>query len=263
MPTEEERKAQEAQENQEEVEKTETSEEELDDDDFIDSLLDPDDDEDPEKDKKESKGKDEEEDDSSSEDERRKNKNAEEARKRREAEAKKKKEQEEKEAKAKEEAEKKKKAEEEAKTKSESESEKDAEKEKKRSANEQKLGEQLTSFKRKYPDVDLAKLDNDKHFKRYIEGKLLGKKDFTSLYEEYVDMTSELTGTGKEIAKKNHQKAKASSGGAQGGSRTPQDIYSEAELQKASERLPFLPRREAEKVQAKLERSIEYYEKKS
>jgi hypothetical protein len=54
--------------------------------------------------------------------------------------------------------------------------------------NVNRLGKQLVSFKQKYPEIDLEQLDQDKAFKRYIDGKLLGSKDFASLYEDFVEM---------------------------------------------------------------------------
>lgn len=177
------------------------------------------------------------------EEERRKNKDAEEARKRREAEAK---------AKAEEEA--RLKAEEEAKKQNES----------KRQKTEKDLGDQLVDFKKKYPDADLATLDKDTHFKRYIDGKLLGKKDFTALYEEYLDMRSSLSGkTAEEIRTNYERKAQSSSGSSTsaGGTKPNVDVYSEEELRKISERLPFMSRQEAAKIDEKLNRSINYYKK--
>lgn len=240
---------------QEELEE-ETTDEELEDettdDDFINSLLKDDDDEDDQDDEEDEEAK-----------KSRKNKDAEEARKRREAEAKAKKEAElkakkETERKAKEEAERKAKEEAEAKAKVEAE---ESEKQR-RSANENKLGEQLVAFKTKYPDIDLGQLDKDKHFKNYIDGKLLGKKDITTLYEEYVDFRSGVSGTPKDIIEKNFRKAQSSSGTSQkGGGEDLSDVYSIDELKRLSEKLPFMSRQEAAKVEAKYERSLAYYEK--
>lgn len=164
------------------------------------------------------------------EEQRRKNKNAEEARKRREREAKEKK----------------------ARDKLEEQ--------------RNELGRQLVDFKKKYPDIDLAALDNDKRFARFIEGKLLGKKDFTQLYEEYVDFVKEIGGTtGIDIQKEHMLKERSSSGSSRssggyvsGGS----DVYSERELERIAARIPFMTEKEAMQVLPKFEKSIEFYKNK-
>lgn len=164
------------------------------------------------------------------EEQRRKNKNAEEARKRREREAKEKK----------------------AREKSEEQ--------------RNELGRQLVEFKKKYPDIDLAALDNDKRFARFIEGKLLGKKDFTQLYEEYVDFVKEIGGTaGIDIQKEHMLKERSSSGSSRssggyvsGGS----DVYSERDLERIAARIPFMTEKEAMQVLPKFEKSIEFYKNK-
>ena len=164
------------------------------------------------------------------EEQRRKNKDAEEARKRREREAKEKK----------------------AQEKSEEQ--------------RNELGRQLVDFKKKYPDVDLAALDNDKRFARFIEGKLLGKKDFTQLYEEYVEFVKEIGGTaGIDIQKEHMLKERSSSGSSRssggyvsGGS----DVYSEQDLERIAARIPFMTEKEAMQVLPKFEKSIEFYKNK-
>ena len=165
------------------------------------------------------------------EEQRRKNKDAEEARKRREREAKEKKK---------------------AQDKSEEQ--------------RNELGRQLVDFKKKYPDVDLAALDNDKRFARFVEGKLLGKKDFTQLYEEYVDFVKEIGGTaGIDIQKEHMLKERSSSGSSRssggyvsGGS----DVYSERDLERIAARIPFMTEKEAMQVLPKFEKSIEFYKNK-
>lgn len=126
-----------------------------------------------------------------------------------------------------------------------------------------KLGEQLVAFKQKYPTVDLAQLDKDTSFKRFINGKLLGKQDFTTLYEEFVSFKSELTGQDNSSVIQNYQKKAASSTGssittAPGNA----DVYSEQELQQISQKLPFMSPKKAAEIDAKLKRSIAFYDKK-
>ena len=165
------------------------------------------------------------------EEQRRKNKNAEEARKRREREAKEKKK---------------------AQDKSEEQ--------------RNELGRQLVDFKKKYPDIDLAALDNDKRFARFVEGKLLGKKDFTQLYEEYVDFVKEIGGTaGIDIQKEHMLKERSSSGSSRssgGYVSGDTDVYSERDLEKIAARIPFMTEREVMQVLPKFEKSIEFYKNK-
>lgn len=123
-----------------------------------------------------------------------------------------------------------------------------------------KLGEQLVQFKAKYPDIDLANLDNDKAFKRFIDGKLLGKKDFTKLYEEYVELKAEITGVEQQVVQKNYQKAQSSSGSSISPTTTADEVFSEEDLRKIAQRLPFMNPKEAAKIEAKLKKSIAYYE---
>lgn len=229
---------QEEEKKQEDIVENQNDDNEMDDDEFIESLL----------------GKDDDELDE--EEKRRKNKDAEEARKRREAKAKEKKEEEER--KAKEEADKK--AKEDAKAKEEEDKAKAKEEERADKVNT--LGEQLVNFKTKHPDVDIAELDKDKAFKTFIDGKLLGKKDFTQLYEEYIEFRSDISGVGKEDVEKNFRKAQSSSGSSRQGSDNLQgEIYTQEEMKRIADRLPFMSQQEAEKVGEKLDKSIAYYEK--
>lgn len=125
-----------------------------------------------------------------------------------------------------------------------------------------RLGQQLVDFKAKYPEVDLANLDNDKAFKKFIDGKLLGKKDFTKLYEEYVELKSEITGVELKTVQSNYQKAQSSSGSSISPIVNPSEVFSEEELRKVSQRLPFMSPKEAASIEAKLKKSIAYYEGK-
>lgn len=178
-----------------------------------------------------------------------KNKNAEEARKRREAEAK---------AQAEAQAT----AEEETPQEIKEQPKVEEAAEKPKETNVNRLGEQLVEFKRKYPDIDLAQLDEDKAFKRYIDGKLLGSKDFTSLYEEFVEFKAEISGVETQVVQRNYIKAQSSSGSSTSTSTTSGDIYSEEELRQLSGRLPLMNPRDAAKIEEKLKRSIAYYDKK-
>lgn len=188
------------------------------------------------------------------EEELRKNKNAEEARKRREAEAKQKKE-----------AEAKQTVEQPATANKPATAEVKPEKPAEPAPDQKveqvnKLGEQLVQFKTRYPDVDLAQLDGDKSFKRFIDGKLMGKKDFTKLYEEYQEFRNEM---GLQSQVQNNQvKAQASTGSPVSTAATGADVFSEDELRRISEKLPFMAPKEAAKVEAKLKRSIDYYDNK-
>ena len=125
-----------------------------------------------------------------------------------------------------------------------------------------RLGEQLVDFKSKYPDVDLAQLDNDKTFKKFIDGKLLGKKDFTKLYEEYVELKAEITGTEIKAVQTNYQKAKSSSGSSVSPVSSSAEVFSEEELRRVAARLPTMNPREAAKIEEKLRKSIAYYDSK-
>lgn len=165
------------------------------------------------------------------EEERIKNKNAEEARKRREAEAKEK-----------------------------QQKEKSETKERER---ENKLGEELMDFKRKYPDIDLEQLDKDSAFKRYIDGQLLGKKNFTVLYEEFVDLRKEVSGKSEEEVIKSYRLKEDSSSGS---SKTKQtkvadEVYSEDELDRISQRIPLMSEKEFAGIQEKFDRSLTYHKK--
>jgi hypothetical protein len=182
-----------------------------------------------------------------------KNKNAEEARKRREAEAKAKAEAE---AKA---AEEKAKAESEAKAKAESE----AKLNNKKQSQVAKLGDELVHFKQKYPDIDLASLDKDKNFKKYIDDKLLGKKDFTALYEEYIEIRQDLSGKTKDEIYENYRmKAQSSSGTATPAAAQGAEYFSQEELEKLSTKLPLMNDQEASKIFEKFEKSVNYYKNK-
>lgn len=125
------------------------------------------------------------------------------------------------------------------------------------------LGKQLDDFKKDFPDVDLKELDKDKSFKRYIDGKLLGKKHFTDLYKEYLDVRSELSGKSKEEVETNYKKkADSSSGSSTSKSETnPNDVYSEEEYNQIIAKLPYMTDAEVRKVMEKFDKSTKYYKK--
>lgn len=156
---------------------------------------------------------------------------------------------------------------EEKKAKEEAEAQKQKEAEdKQREAKEKQLdslGKQLDEFKTDFPDVDLKELDNDKSFKRYIDGKLLGKKHFTDLYKEYLEVRSELSGKSKEEVETNYRKkAKSSSGSSVPKSETnPNDVYSEEEYNQIIAKLPYMSDDEVQKIMAKFDKSTKYYKK--
>lgn len=156
---------------------------------------------------------------------------------------------------------------EEKKAKEEAEAKKQKEAEdKQREAKEKQislLGKQLDEFKKEFPDVELKELDKDKAFKLYIDGKLLGKKHFTDLYKEYLEVRSELSGKSKEEVERNYRKkAQSSSGSSVPKSETnPNDVYSEEEYNQIIAKLPYMSDAEAQKVMAKFDRSTKYYQK--
>jgi hypothetical protein len=193
------------------------------------------------------------------EEQRRKNKDAEEARKRREAEVKA-----EAEAKAKEEAEKQEQAKE-PEAKVEQPKTVEPQQEVKQKAEQtNRLGEQLVNFKSMYPEVELSALDKDTNFKKFINGKLLGKQNFIELYEDYIDLTSSISGKSQDDLKKNHTlKANASSGTSKpaGKAEAVAEVYSQEDLDKLIKRIPLMNDSELRKVQAKFDRSVDYYKK--
>lgn len=125
------------------------------------------------------------------------------------------------------------------------------------------LGKQLDEFKKEFPDVELKELDKDKSFKRYIDGKLLGKKHFTDLYKEYLEVRSELSGKSKEEVETNYKKkADSSSGSSTPKSETnPNDVYSEEEYNQIIAKLPYMTDAEVRKVMEKFDKSTKYYKK--
>ena len=182
-----------------------------------------------------------------------KNKNAEEARKRREAEAK---------AQAEAEPVEEAAAQEETSQEVKEEPKVEEATEKPKETNVNRLGEQLVEFKRKYPDIELQQLDEDKAFKRFIDGKLLGSKNFTALYEEFIDFKAELTGVETQAITRNYIKAQSSSGSSTSTSTTTGDVFSEEEMRQLSARIPVMNPRDLTKIEEKLKRSIAYYDKK-
>ncbi len=179
------------------------------------------------KDEEGSAGESEEEKRRKEEEQRRKNKNAEEARKRREREA----------------------------------------KQKKDEAKINEIGRQIEECKKKYPNLDIVALDKDENFKKFIDGKLLGKKDFTELYEDYIKLRGSLSAKSEEEVMQDYQlKSRASGGtyiaGGSGGGGRPADIYSPEELARLEERIPFMSASEYDRIADKLEKSLAFYEKK-
>jgi len=125
------------------------------------------------------------------------------------------------------------------------------------------LGEQLSNFKKEMPEVDLKELDNDKSFKKYINGKLLGKQTFIELYKEYLEVKSDLSGKTKDEIQTNYQKkAQASSGSSKANAETnPASVYSEEEYNKIMARLPYMSDEESTKVMEKFDRTTKHYTK--
>lgn len=147
---------------------------------------------------------------------------------------------------------------------------KKAEAEKKQKTNEKKVYDQLKDFKDKYPDISLETLDNDKQFKKFISGRMLGKETFIELYEDFITLKGEVSGkTSEEITNDYALKKNASSGSSKGnanasGSGTPSNIYSETEMEDLTEKLPFMQpgTKEYEATMKKFKESIAYYDKK-
>lgn len=186
--------------------------------------------------------------------ERKKNKDAEEARKRREAEEKKQKEEAE--------LEKQRLEKERIEAEKEAEAKTQEAKTQKDKNNQNELGKQLTDFKDKYPSIDLGKLDSDEHFKKFIDGKLLGKKDFIGLYEDYQEFKVGLTGETKEEAELRYKiKEEASTGSKQPDSQGDSDVYSKEELEKLSEQARTMSPSKYNSIKDKFERSIQHHEK--
>ena len=191
-----------------------------------------------------------------------KKKNSEEAQKRREREAKEKAEKEakekaEQEAKEKAEAER---AQAEAKKKLEDEARAKGESEQKKESQVLELAKQIADFKNKHPEVDIQKLQKDINFTEYLSGKLLGKKSFTELFDSYSEFVKRVGGKDLNELKKNADKP--TSGSANKGIAVPDDVYSEEELKRLAKKLPFMNMREADKISAKINRSIAFYNKK-
>lgn len=188
-----------------------------------------------------------------------KNKDAEEARKRREAE--------EKEAKAKAEKEQAE-AEEKARLEKEeaeklAEQAKEKEEKEKKVRQENKLGAELIDFKDKYPNIDIAKLDEDENFKTFIDGKLLGKKDFTGLYEDYQKMQSSINGMSQEENSIRYQlKQESSSGGIGREQQTNPGVYSEEEMADLIKKMPLMNPNKVAEISEKFNKSIAFYEEK-
>lgn len=195
----------------------------------------------------------------SDEEQRQKNKNAEEARKRREREAKEKSEP----GKPQPEENSEEKKEEPPKQEEKSPEEPPKQEEKsERDKKVEELGRQLYDFQNKYPDIDIASLDKDVHFKNYLEGKLLGKKNFTELYEEYVSFKTELSGKEKEAIINEYLKNNSSSGSSAKNTSQTDDVYSEDELNDVASKLSTMNPSDAKKVREKFYRSLKYYENK-
>jgi len=152
-----------------------------------------------------------------------------------------------------------------AKEEAEAKKQKEAEDKQKEAKDKQlgSLGKQLDEFKKDFPDVDLKELDNDKSFKKYINGKLLGKQHFTDLYKEYLEVRSELSGKSKEEVETNYKKkADSSSGSSTPKAETnPNDVYSEEEYNKIIAKLPYMSDAETKKVMAKFDKSTKFYQK--
>lgn len=172
----------------------------------------------------------------SEEEQREKNKNAEEARKRRAKEAREKEEE-------------------------EARQEKEERKKEFEETNVNKLGEQLSEFTKAYPNVDLAKLDSDENFKNYIDGKLLGRKDFTELYEDYIDLMSSVSDS-EEVKLRHQIKSQASSGTTHSSGEGVPEIYSEEDFNKLVERMPTMKQSEIDSVWEKFQNSLKFYKKK-
>lgn len=197
----------------------------------------------------EEKAKAEEEKQKLEDEQRLKNKNAEEKRKRLEAEAKAKAEQEEKD-----------KAE---KDKALADTKNLENEEKKNADRVNKLGEQLVKFKKDYPNIDIEALDKDVHFKRYIDGKLLGKKDFTELYKDYLDLQSNFSGKSEEDLRKNYEKkADSGSGSFVNKGAVEAGVFTEEELEKLAEKMPFMNDKEVDKIMEKFDKSLNFYKNK-
>lgn len=75
------------------------------------------------------------------------------------------------------------------------------------------------AFARRYPEVDLARLDEDRDFRRFC-GSRYGREPISELYEDYLDLTGRVREAAAFSAESKTRRATGSGGGSGGVSLT-------------------------------------------
>ena len=100
----------------------------------------------------------------------------------------------------------------------------------------------LGEFKRKYPDVDVGKLDGDKAFRRFC-GSRYGKEPLAGLYGDYLDITQ---GAAKAGAARSESKDSRSTSGSRTGGGVTLSSEQKAALEDWNRRYPNMKMTENE-----------------
>ena len=113
---------------------------------------------------------------------------------------------------------------------------------------------QVEDLKTKYPEVEVEKLNNDKDFVEYIDGRWgKGGKTLTELYESYTSLVARLTQSKTEKVKATPSLKGASSVGGN------DDYYTKEELATLRVKMPYMTTKQYNAVAEKYKQSIKYH----
>lgn len=123
------------------------------------------------------------------------------------------------------------------------------------------LRKQIREAKEEYADFNTELLDEDEDWLNLFKEKMF-KTSLKDIYKEYLE--NKKTKQDNDRKYRINQRLQSSSGSSKSGVNNQDDasIYSEKDLKDILNKLPYMNQREIDKIMDKVNKSIDYYEKK-
>lgn len=123
------------------------------------------------------------------------------------------------------------------------------------------LSKQIREAKELYNDFNTETLDNDNEWLALFKENMF-KKPLKDIYKDYLDNKKEKQENERKY--RINQRLQSSSGTSKSGVNNQEDatLYSEKELKDILNRMPYMNQKEIDNIMEKVNKSIDYYEKK-
>ena len=123
------------------------------------------------------------------------------------------------------------------------------------------LRKQIREAKELYNDFNTETLDNDNEWLALFKDNMF-KKPLKDIYKDYLDNKKEKQENERKY--RINQRLQSSSGTSKSGVNNQEDatLYSEKELKDILNKMPYMNQKEIDRIMEKVNKSIDYYEKK-